>query len=461
MALHVHRDRIHRDVRRRELDVHRERRRVAAQPLRPDAEQVDRRGELAPRARAPSGSAQCEPSGARRRDLGEVDAQVRRAADADADDRRRAGLAAGVEHAVDDEGLDRVDAFGRDRHLAATSCSPSRCPWGSSRSAGRRTRRRSRCGSPARRCRRTCARSCASADARSTSAADTRASRARSRAGSPPSARRRRPRRRGRSSRCRSGCRCPGTAGCRCARRPRCSRSSCRAPPSPVAPVSRAASAAKPRLMSGGRILQRADVELLRGVLDPFRRDPHRRAYTRLSAKSSAHSTATPPAAAISAGCHAARQPPNSDQQQPQSAGQMHGQQEHERDFARLDERLLGPGEDAVERCGAGQRLAQHAGNAAGRKIASARPGDAMHARTPTSPRGRARASRCGGSRLRSRSRHRRHRPDRAQPEREQQPPRTRASPCRCRGHGRRAISATIVRRPIGAWIATPTTNTP
>ena len=54
---------------------------------------------------------------ARRRALRERDAQVGRAADADADDRRRAGLAAGREHAVDDERLDRVDAFGGDRHL--------------------------------------------------------------------------------------------------------------------------------------------------------------------------------------------------------------------------------------------------------------------------------------------------------------------------------------------------------
>ncbi len=44
MALHVHRHRIHRDVRRRELDVHRERGGVAAQALRPDAERVHRTG---------------------------------------------------------------------------------------------------------------------------------------------------------------------------------------------------------------------------------------------------------------------------------------------------------------------------------------------------------------------------------------------------------------------------------
>jgi hypothetical protein len=42
MALDVHRDRIHRDVRRRHLDVNAERRRAAAQSLWSDAELVDR-----------------------------------------------------------------------------------------------------------------------------------------------------------------------------------------------------------------------------------------------------------------------------------------------------------------------------------------------------------------------------------------------------------------------------------
>src|SRR5437868_11084818 len=47
MALHVHGHRIHGDVRRRRLDVHRERGRVAAEALRADAEHVDRVAELA------------------------------------------------------------------------------------------------------------------------------------------------------------------------------------------------------------------------------------------------------------------------------------------------------------------------------------------------------------------------------------------------------------------------------
>src|SRR5258706_8281670 len=52
MALHVHRDRIHRDVRRRGFDMHGERGRVAAEPLRADAERVDRIGQLGLELRA-------------------------------------------------------------------------------------------------------------------------------------------------------------------------------------------------------------------------------------------------------------------------------------------------------------------------------------------------------------------------------------------------------------------------
>src|SRR6185436_16520863 len=115
MALHVHRDRVHRDVRRRGLDMHRERGRIAAEALRPDAEHVDRLRELALELRALGiGALRAERPG--RRFLGEVQAKVGRAADADADDGRRAGLAAGLEHAIDDEGLDRVDAVGGHRH---------------------------------------------------------------------------------------------------------------------------------------------------------------------------------------------------------------------------------------------------------------------------------------------------------------------------------------------------------
>ena len=67
MALHVDRDRIHGDVRGGGLDVHRESGGIAAEALRPDAEEVDRLGELAPRASRPPDPRSASPSGARRR----------------------------------------------------------------------------------------------------------------------------------------------------------------------------------------------------------------------------------------------------------------------------------------------------------------------------------------------------------------------------------------------------------
>src|SRR5882672_6810726 len=115
MALHVHRYGVHRDVRRRCLDVHREGGRIAAQALRPDAEHIHRLRELALELRALRVGA-LRAEGPRRSLLGEVQAEIGGAADADADDGRRAGLAARLEHAVDDEGLDRIDALSRHRH---------------------------------------------------------------------------------------------------------------------------------------------------------------------------------------------------------------------------------------------------------------------------------------------------------------------------------------------------------
>ena len=64
MALHVHRHRVHRDVRRGELDVHCERGGVPAQPLRPDAEQIDRGGQFAFELRARSDRRSGCPAGA-------------------------------------------------------------------------------------------------------------------------------------------------------------------------------------------------------------------------------------------------------------------------------------------------------------------------------------------------------------------------------------------------------------
>src|SRR3977135_1567084 len=107
VTLHVHRHRVHRDVGGRRFDVHRARGGIAAEPLRTDAEHVHRLAELffqpgslgvvAARAKRSGGC-----------DLREMHAQVRGAADADADDGRRAGLAASLQHAIDHERLDGV-----------------------------------------------------------------------------------------------------------------------------------------------------------------------------------------------------------------------------------------------------------------------------------------------------------------------------------------------------------------
>ncbi len=116
MALHVDRDRIHRDMRRGEFDVHGECGRVAAEPLRTDAEHVHRRRQFGFQLRA-VGIVALRTKRARRCDLGQMHAQVRRSTDAHADNRRRARPAPCVEYAVDDKGPDRVDAFGRNGHL--------------------------------------------------------------------------------------------------------------------------------------------------------------------------------------------------------------------------------------------------------------------------------------------------------------------------------------------------------
>src|SRR5688500_1771916 len=95
VALHVDGDRIHGDVSGGSLDVHREGGRVAAQALRTDAEHVDRLRQLALEPRA-LGVFAARADGSGRGDLGKAHAQVGGPADADADDGRRAGLAAGV-----------------------------------------------------------------------------------------------------------------------------------------------------------------------------------------------------------------------------------------------------------------------------------------------------------------------------------------------------------------------------
>src|SRR5688572_7172458 len=115
VALHVDRYGVHGDVRGRRLDMDGERGGITAETLRPDAEHVHRLGERRLELRAFGVfAARAERPG--RGDLGEVHAQVGGAAYANADDGGRAGLAARVQHAVDDEGLDGVDAFGGNRH---------------------------------------------------------------------------------------------------------------------------------------------------------------------------------------------------------------------------------------------------------------------------------------------------------------------------------------------------------
>ena len=116
MALHVDGHRIHRNVRRRELDMHGERRRVASQALRPDAQTIDRGGKLRLELRAVRiGAMRAEF--ARGRALRERDAEIRRAPDPYANDCRRTRLRTGGDHAIDHERLDSVDAFGGNRHL--------------------------------------------------------------------------------------------------------------------------------------------------------------------------------------------------------------------------------------------------------------------------------------------------------------------------------------------------------
>src|SRR3954469_24480909 len=116
VALDVHGDRIHRDVGGGDLDVNAERGRAAAQALRPDAELVHRIGQLG----LDLGAFGIRAGGAertRRRDLGDVHAEVRGAADANADDGRRTDPPAALDHLVDDEALDRLHAVGGNQHL--------------------------------------------------------------------------------------------------------------------------------------------------------------------------------------------------------------------------------------------------------------------------------------------------------------------------------------------------------
>jgi len=107
-----HGDGIHRDVRRppfRRAPRTRSNRRQVLGDRPPSM--FTRLAELAS-SFAPSGSAQCEPSGRVAATLARCTQRSAVPPTPTADDGRRTGLAAGVEHAVDDERLDRIDAFG-------------------------------------------------------------------------------------------------------------------------------------------------------------------------------------------------------------------------------------------------------------------------------------------------------------------------------------------------------------
>src|SRR5258708_31270714 len=90
MALHVHGDRVHGDVRGGGFDVHGKGGRVAPEALRADAEHVDRLAELRVELRAFGiGAARAERT--RPRPLGDMHAKIGGAAPAAPDEGRRGG----------------------------------------------------------------------------------------------------------------------------------------------------------------------------------------------------------------------------------------------------------------------------------------------------------------------------------------------------------------------------------
>ena len=104
-------------MRRAPLNVDAEARRRAAE-LRADARLVDEIEELVFEFRV-FGHRVVAVDGARQRDLAVEAGLVHRAADADADDRRRAGIHAGVEDDLHDGFLDAFNAISRHEHLDA------------------------------------------------------------------------------------------------------------------------------------------------------------------------------------------------------------------------------------------------------------------------------------------------------------------------------------------------------
>ena len=108
----------------------RERRRVAAETLRPDAELVHRVRELAPRASRRRDRRNGVPSGR----VAAIFARCTHRSDVPPMPTPTIVgghvLPPAVDHAVDDERLDRVDAVGGNRPSAGTSCSRSPLPFG-------------------------------------------------------------------------------------------------------------------------------------------------------------------------------------------------------------------------------------------------------------------------------------------------------------------------------------------
>src|SRR3954447_4103566 len=116
MALDIHGHRILRDVGGGDLDMDRKAGGAAAEALGTDAELVYRARQLL----FDSGALLVGADGSkwpRRGNLRQMHAEVRGAANADADDGRRTNPAARLDHPVDYKTLHRIDAVGRQQHL--------------------------------------------------------------------------------------------------------------------------------------------------------------------------------------------------------------------------------------------------------------------------------------------------------------------------------------------------------
>ena len=112
MTLHVHGNRIHRDVRRGQFNLYGKGSRVTAETLRPNAKQINglrqrhfKRGTVWVSARGTQRS--------RRGALCQMHTQIRRSTNPNPDNRGWAGLATSGDHAINDKTLDRINEIGR------------------------------------------------------------------------------------------------------------------------------------------------------------------------------------------------------------------------------------------------------------------------------------------------------------------------------------------------------------